>query len=157
MAWNRRIPCKILKIIHNYLIFLIVLWFVLSSFQGPLSWYLIVLRFSLSNRWGDLGKSVIHQGIYGPNQGNPLQFKKSRTTTYYLYFIIIFWFTFSSFQGPQSWYLIILRFYGVRDEVLWEKCRPLRQIQPESGELFATHSFTIKNNILYLNYSSVIY
>ena len=31
----------------------------------------------------------------------------------------MFWFNFSSFQGPQNWYLIIFSSFLVRGEVLW--------------------------------------
>ena len=61
MDWNRGIPWKILKITHNYLIFyfILVFWFTFSSFQGPWSWYLILLRvFGVRFEviWGGLSK-----------------------------------------------------------------------------------------------------
>ena len=74
-------------------------------------WYLIILRFSWSKRWGSLGEIFVHLGSYGLNQGNPLKKIKSHSQLPNIYFSIIFWFNFSSFQGPQIWNLIILRFF----------------------------------------------
>ena len=46
---------------------------------------------------------------------SPKKNQKTLTTMEYLYFIIIFWITLSSFQGQQSWYLI-------HSSISWSKC-----------------------------------
>ena len=69
-------------------------------------WYLIVSRFLWINRWFYLGESVSHWSRYGLKQGNSLQIFKITHNHQIFYFIIIFWFIFSSFQVPQSWSLI---------------------------------------------------
>ena len=52
--------------------------------------------------------SVGHRFSNGLKQGNPLHnFTNHSQLPNNFYFTIIFGFTFSSYQGPQSWYLII--------------------------------------------------
>ena len=55
-----------LKTAHNYLILLFntILKFTFYSFQGPQSWYLILLRFFLSKRWSYFWNNVCLWGSY---------------------------------------------------------------------------------------------
>ena len=66
-----------------------------SKFGVIWRWYLIHSIFFWSKRWGYLGGSVLHWGSYYLKQGNLLNFFK--ITHNYLFFIIIFVLSLSSF------------------------------------------------------------
>ena len=68
-----------------------------------------------------MDKSVGHWGIHVLKQGNNLQNFKNHSQLINFYFMIIFWSTFSSFQGPRSCFLINSIFSWVIGEVLWLK------------------------------------
>ena len=72
------------------------------------------------------------------NRGIPCKVLKSLTTTYYFYFIIIFWITFHNLKVHIVDIWFTQGFYEVRGEVIWGKFWPLSQLRPETGEPLAT-------------------
>ena len=96
---NSEIPFNKLKITHNYLIFLFYYIFLVtfSSLQVLKTWYLIILR--VSRLRGDVMFEQLPsvEAAAAWNRGIPC---KKLPNIY----------TFSLFQVPKSWYLIVWRF-----------------------------------------------
>ena len=103
-AWNREIPFKYLTIPHNYLIFLCYHQFLNNFLIISRSTDSIFDAFKIfwSKRWSSLWKIVGRWSSYGVKAGKYIQDLKIYPWLPNIYILSSFFFTFSSFQGPQS-------------------------------------------------------
>ena len=107
----------------NIFILLSFFWFTFSSFQGSLSWSLIILRF-FSKRWGFLWKFSAIEADTAWNRG--IHCKILKTTHNYLIFILLSLFISIShnFKVHRVDIWSHWGFSGVRGEVISEKVLP---------------------------------
>ena len=95
-AWNRGIPCKTLKITHNYLIFLfyhhyLINFLIISKSKNST---FDSFKFFRSKWWDSLGGSVSHSVWYDLKQRNRLQIIKI-THNYLIYLFYHHFFIYS--------------------------------------------------------------
>ena len=133
---NRGIPCKILKITHNYLIYFFYHHFLMnfSSSQGTHIRYLVFSVVSRSKRWVALVKYHPLRPIQ-PEMGEFVS--KNRITHNYLVLSvlssIVDWFSHHSrVRRVVIWFIQI--YSEVINGSIREKCWILRQLRPETGE-----------------------
>ena len=116
MAWNRGIPWKKLKITHNYLIFIYFYHFLLHFLIISSSTELIFDYIEIFWVRGEvfLRKVSAVEADMAWKRGIPLQNFKNHLEQPNIFILFSFFFTFSSFQGAYSLYLIMWRFLRKR-------------------------------------------
>ena len=106
-AWNRGIPCNFFKTLIQLYLFCLFLYFWLTVSNRVSKAIFLDITFTTVGLWGD----------YRLKQGNPLQNLKFSNQIFFLVLL------------NQSKMLSEVRSL----EIKWI-CRPIRQIQPETGE-----------------------
>ena len=124
MAWNRGIPCKTLKITHNYLIFLFYHNYLINFFIISRSTELVFesFKFFRSKWWDSLGESVSLWVRYDLKQGNRLQIIKIIHN--YLIYVFYHHFLINSLSISRSTELIFycsMIIFAMQGYVLWVK------------------------------------